>query len=313
MVAALYAASRHPGPEAVSRSPILFQLARYLIRLGVPGGWRLWSRLYEKGALDIVVEYPLRGAVRSAPLRVPLYRKESSWSEPEIASYSRNIVQRTLRRVAQFGIPAVLIDCGADIGMVTSSFIRDCAQLIEVIAYEPNNNAFRFLAASATGWTMPSRIVNAAVSDHAGRGRLAAPKGEADEHAMFLIDDPDGPIEVRKVDSEAVPKDSLLVLKIDVEGAELDVVRGAAESLRKAPAFVVILEAHPKVAARTGIDPCEAMRFLGAICPIDIEIVELPDVMIDPALPFFDQLGGRRDTICNVICASKPTQGVVAA
>ncbi len=290
---------------APSSPPLLFRLARLMIRNGVRGGFRLWRWLLDAGALNRVVEYRLPGAARAAPLRVPLYREESSWSEPEIAGYGKHFVAPVIARVAQTGLAAVLIDCGADIGMITSSFVRDCALIASAIVYEPNREAFACLAASVPGWTVPVRAHNAAVGDRSGHGRLAAPPGETSAHAMFMVEDEDGPIAVRRIDDEKIPADAMVVLKIDVEGGEQAAVQGAVETLARAPAFVVIFEAHPRVAQRCGVDPGETMRLIRSVRPIDIEVAEFPGLAVDADKPFFAQLGEGRSTICNVICASR--------
>ena len=95
------------------------------------------------------------------------------------------------------------------------------------------------------------------------------------------------------------------LLKIDVEGEEERVVCGALQTLQNARDFVVVFEAHPRVAARTGSDPSAILRLLMSVRPIDVTIAELPHLQIDPEAPFFDQLGAQRSTICNLICVSR--------
>lgn len=293
-------------PAAPSRPPLLFSLSRFLIRHGVRGGWRLWRALLDRGALNRAVKYRLQGAARMTPLFVPLYRAESSVSAQEAAGYCAEVVKATLRRAAMLGAPIVLIDCGADIGLIASALIRNCAAIVELIAYEPNALSQRFLAASAALWGLPARIHPFAVGRRAMRGRLVQPDRDRSEHAAFIVEDPAGPVEVRRVDDDPVRADAAVVLKVDVEGAEFDVIDGAIETLRAAPAFVVVFEAHPAVAARCGVDPCSVIRLVQSVRDVEIEIAELKDVRIDPALPFFSQLGARRDTICNVVLSSAP-------
>lgn len=290
--------------KRVGAPPFLFRLARWMIGRAAPGGYRLWTTLHNAGALNRIVRYDLKGAARSAPLYVPLYRRESSWSEAEVGRYSKDLVAATVRRIAEIGFAAVLFDCGADIGMVASALIRDSLLVRSVVAFEPNGESYPLLALSAAAWPAPARAVNAAVGARSGRGRLTAPGPGHDQHAFFMAEDPAGPIEIRRIDDEAAPEGCTVVLKIDVEGAEHEVVRGAMETLARAPAFVVIFEAHPKVAERTGADPSETIRLLRTIRPVTIEIAELPDVAIDPDRPFFAQLGDRRGTITNVLVSS---------
>lgn len=294
--------------DPVESPPILFRLSRWLIRRGMPGGYRLWSFLHGAGALQRVVRYDFVGKARRAPLRVPLFRRESSWSKSEIERYSRDLVEATVRRTEGFAAPAALIDCGADIGMVSSAIARDCANVREVIAFEPNIEAWRLLAASFREWPIKARAIKAAVGDRAMMGRLAAPSPEHDQHAYFIREEEGGPIDVRRVDDIGAPAGHVVILKIDVEGLEHATVTGALATLRNAPGFVVVFEAHPQVAARCGVDPSETIRLLRTIAPVEVEVVELPTARIDPERPFFDQLGADRDTICNIVCASRPDQ-----
>jgi FkbM family methyltransferase len=289
----------------VASPPMLFRLARWMMRRDAPGAWRLWRALKDAGALNRVALYQLEGAARSAPLYVPLYRAESSWSEFDVRRYSTDLVAAAVRRIAEIGAAAVLFDCGADIGMIASALLRESPFVRSVVAFEPNAESFGMLSLSAALWPAPARAVNAAVGARSGRGRLTAPGPESDQHAFFIAEDANGPIEIRRIDDEEAPADCVVVIKIDVEGGEHDVVRGAIETLRRAPGFVVIFEAHPKVAARNGYDPSETLRLLRSIRPVSVEVAEFPDVVIDPDVPYFEQLGERRTAITNIVCASR--------
>ena len=287
------------------KPPILFGLARAMIRADIPGGWRLWRTLLDMGALAITAEYVIAGPARATPMRVPLDRQESSWSEREIADYSANIVDATLRAAAHIKAPFTLIDCGADIGMLSASFLRASERIASLIAFEPNPTAFDYLSQSVALWNAPSLLRQAAVSDYRGRGRLVSSAADASEHARYIVEDPEGPIAVQRVDDEAVDPAHAVLLKIDVEGEEERVVCGALQTLQNARDFVVVFEAHPRVAARTGSDPSAILRLLMSVRPIDVTIAELPHLQIDPEAPFFDQLGAQRSTICNLICVSR--------
>lgn len=113
-----------------------------------------------------------------------------------------------------------------------------------------------------------------------------------------------GSVEITSLD-EVLPKTNAnenLVLKIDVEGFELDVLLGAEQLLRSAPVFVVAFEAHPDVVARTGVDPIECLRFLAGLRPCRFLLAEAPEIQLTVERPFFDQVPGGQ--ILNVIAVS---------
>jgi len=56
------------------------------------------------------------------------------------------------------------------------------------------------------------------------------------------------------------------------------------------------------VAARTGIDPMECVRFLESVRPIRIVAAEEPGTRIDSRRPFFEQVGGLK--VYNLVCSS---------
>ena len=63
------------------------------------------------------------------------------------------------------------------------------------------------------------------------------------DHARFLVPG-DGPLEVVTIDSFGV-RGGNVAIKIDVEGGELEVLKGAAETISSARKCVVTVEAQP--------------------------------------------------------------------
>jgi hypothetical protein len=88
-------------------------------------------------------------------------------------------------------------------------------------------------------------------------------------------------------------------MKVDVEGGELAVLRGAEQTLRDAAGWCISVEAHRDVFRRTGIDPCECIRFLAQFGSVTARVAECPDVALDPQRPYFEQVSEK---ITNVVC-----------
>jgi FkbM family methyltransferase len=164
-----------------------------------------------------------------------------------------------------------LFDCGADIGLFSSVVCSRSDRIARVLAFEPNpkiQNVFR---------RNIERLPNGephtlALSSFEGFGRLESPNYANGDHARYLAPADSG-IPVVTVDSFNVFGGDVAI-KIDVEGGELDVLRGAKKTIRHASHCILTLEAHPQVYRRTGISPAACMTFLESIRPFRFVIAE---------------------------------------
>ena len=287
----------------VSPPPWHFRLAKALIRRG----WRgpgLWIRAaHALGLLNRRARYEISDEV---VIDVPLDRPECWWDEIELRQYEADVVDAVAAVLGGMPRPWRLIDCGADIGLFSALLTARLGGLDEVVALEPNEQAYRHLRHNvrllpgvATAWM-------AAVSDFRGGGRLEAPRSDPSEHAWYLVPDERGSIPVVKLDDFGFSPQGTLILKLDIEGGELAALRGAHDTLAAAEHWIVVFEAHRDVAARTGIDPIECLRFLRTIGPCGAFVAERPTVQLSDEVGLFDQVGDLR--IANIVCVNRPRQ-----
>jgi FkbM family methyltransferase len=126
----------------------------------------------------------------------------------------------------------------------------------------------------------------AAVSNFSGCGKLLAPAYDLGDHARFLVPAEEG-VPIITLDSLQIFGGDVL-LKIDVEGEELNVLQGARETICRAQRCVLTLEAHPQVCRRTGILPNHYLTFLASLRPFRFTIAETgrqvqpQDQILDP-------------------------------
>jgi FkbM family methyltransferase len=140
-----------------------------------------------------------------------------------------------------------VVDVGANVGVFA---LNSAAAGAQVIAVEPNADVYRRLRAAVKANGLEGRIVtiNAAVGAEAGRGRMIVPGGlsvlgfvdtstprsGAGNVVVITLDDLIARRHVERID----------LLKLDVEGAECEVLRGSTRALRLVER--VILEYHSK-------------------------------------------------------------------
>ena len=145
------------------------------------------------------------------------------------------------------GKDTVFVDVGAHIGFYT---VWACRRARRVISVEPNPAALAYLKANiALNECSNVIVVPKALSDKRGYTKLKIPKtteeGSIPSALSSIVWDYKEAFEVEvetdTLDSvlEEVGVDSVDVLKIDVEGAEGLVVRGAEKTLKKAKAVLI--------------------------------------------------------------------------
>ncbi len=164
-----------------------------------------------------------------------------------------------------YGVGVVAIDCGANIGVHAIDWGRRMSGWGRVIAIEAQeriyyalagniaiNNCFNVSAlhAAATDADGEMRIPTPNYLERASFGSLELKPLARPENIGQAIDYRDEMMTtVRAIRLESLGLDRLDFIKIDVEGMEIDVLQGAAESLRKFKP-IMLIEHHKTDAAR---------------------------------------------------------------
>jgi FkbM family methyltransferase len=154
----------------------------------------------------------------------------------------------------------VALDVGANVGAYAVLFGRWVAPGGRVYAFEPAAEAFqgltRHLALNAVDAVV--RPVHAAVSDREGRGVLGGAGGQG---TARLVDGNHGgeAVETVTIDAFCAAEGVLPALvKIDVEGWELEALRGARETVRRGgDRLALFVEMHPTAWRERGMEPAE--------------------------------------------------------
>ncbi|WP_435745286.1 FkbM family methyltransferase [Nocardioides sp. SYSU DS0663] len=140
------------------------------------------------------------------------------------------------------------VDVGASVGNFAMASARAVGRRGRVLALEPNPEVFAELVNST--WGAPVTPLNLAASDRRGVASFAVPTDEGGSAVPPLgsLESRPGPHDtflVRTVllDELLPPHSEVSALKIDVEGHELAVLQGAAETIERCgPAIIIEIE-----------------------------------------------------------------------
>jgi FkbM family methyltransferase len=280
--------------------PTLYRLLGYMRRKRIRGADRLLGMMRHSGYLNRVARFDIApGNHVFAPLFTDNY-----WDNASIQRYEAGFLATFAKEAQTMPGDVVAVDCGANFGLFSARLASLCCGISCIMAYEPNEELFKILAVNSKH--MPVKVIakEMAVANFIGRGKLSSPTYDSSVDAKFLCASEDGPIQVTQIDAEAIPKTCSVVIKIDVEGGELQVIEGAVQTLRDAPAALVAIEHNPRVVARTGICTLRCLKVLQSIRPFDVYVAEIPAVRIRSDVSIEQQLPDSR-RVYNLICRSK--------
>lgn len=246
--------------QILTSDPWYLRASKWLERRELRGNdllMRLVKKLVQK---SIVVEHELYGR----PFLVPILRDDNRWDSTDLHAYESSVVRSIKNVTANWPNVDVVIDCGADIGLISRKLLGELNPR-EIVAIEPNHTAFRYLKANMA-FCKTARLLNCAVGREAGMGNLREPDWDSNEHGWYIEYDSCGSLPIDVLD-RIVLRGQLgsVVAKIDVEGAELAVVKGFQRTLKQATRVAISFEAHPFHVQRTGVDPLEVVRRIESI------------------------------------------------
>jgi FkbM family methyltransferase len=262
--------------------------------------WAAYSWLQRRGHLADTVRVPFHDATVFMPMH-----EHQCWQYADLAEADALSTDNLAALVRARFDRWTMVDCGANAGLFTMNMARKAPGLERVEAIEPNPMYGPVLRSNLGLLGGVAGAVHlAAVADYSGRGRLVAPEDDDSPHSMFLAPDPTGPIAVTRLDDLGIPPGGSLVLKLDIEGAEYAALAGARELLRSAAGFILFVEFHAGVLARTGQNPRALFDLVATISPPRWVDAEDPSREIDITRPVLEQTLNRR--ICDVIGLPHP-------
>jgi len=242
------------GPSAHLR------LMRAVLRRLPRGSYRFLSATQHTGRFRATLAHDVGGARFACDLSDTIAHE----------AYFSGIYEPPVTRIVQACLSpgAVCVDAGANWGYFTLVAAAAVGAAGRVIALEPDSRMRDALEENVelNGFAQVATLAVAAAAQE-GRGRLA---GYADSSAnrgvSRLVDaNVPGPVfDVRCATIDGLTADAPRVdlLKIDVEGAEYDVLRGMRDGLASSRYGAIVLELHPELLRARGVEPVTCIDLL---------------------------------------------------
>lgn len=224
---------------------ILHRFTHQISKRGWRGSRILWS------FADFFVERPVEGSKVILPNGMPLIYSNKDWTAKTIfeGTYEREL----LSILEEFICDQIYVDIGANLGVTLWSAMTKCIETSNWIAFEPSNRCRENLELVGTELGVQGYHIPIAISDKAGRAvmnnwsnplhsgigtlrDLNAPQEDSIEVKVSTLDE-----EVAKL----FPEREISLLKIDTEGLEGKVVRGAKKLFKSGRVKTIILEVSP--------------------------------------------------------------------
>ena len=176
--------------------------------------------------------------------------------EDVLASGAEDPDAEVLWRLADPG--ELALDVGANIGQMTALLARRVGPAGRVIAFEPNAGVRAELAFNVDAWradpaAAPIDVSAAALSDHDGYGELLMPPSFEWNRGIAEVVGPGDPrqgerqrIQLARLDTFVPQPAEVGVMKLDVEGHESAVLRGATALLADRRVRDVVYEDHAR-------------------------------------------------------------------
>ena len=166
---------------------------------------------------------------------------------------------RLLRKLVRPG--DTIVDIGANVGSHSIPLAKMLGTTSRVYAFEPHPRTFAYLRANAALNRLPNlHLYNLALGDREGEIAFTDERSD-DLNRVLLHGSGSITVPIKRLDSiEALADTAIHLLKIDVEGYELSVLRGASKALQRTE--FIFLEANTRHSQEFGI----LYKILQAVC-----------------------------------------------
>jgi FkbM family methyltransferase len=173
-----------------------------------------------------------------------------------------------------------VVDIGANVGLYTLLFARAAGPDGRVIAFEPGPRSIALLRQNlAVNGYLQAVAEQAAVSDKSGTAELVVcPTGESDNRLIAMMPSPIGnviSVKMVSLDDYFDAENRIDFLKIDAQGSETAILRGARRVIGQSPDIKIVMEYSPYALANAHETPSGFFDLV--VNDLGLTIAELDD------------------------------------
>jgi FkbM family methyltransferase len=207
-------------------------------------------------------------------------------------------------------------DCVVDIGANVGYFSLLSARLVgstgRVYAFEPDTDNMKALFENVVlNHFQNVGYYQVALSDYVGRSKFYLSKTESARHSLIQTHEHSSEVivEVNKLD-EIIPQSfPVHFIKTDTEGAELCVLRGAKDIIRRNYNIKVLLEVYPEALAMQNVTVVDLWNYITNLSDLNFSHIYLVDdyrdsiqkITLYKLLKYFKE----NSLACNLLCSRK--------
>ena len=161
-----------------------------------------------------------------------------------------------------------VVDVGANIGVYTLYAARLLQGRGKIHSFEPTPRTYEILRDNIqVNGFLESGVIElhqTAVTDRSGTSPFAVFSNDSGHNTLFA--DGPGKLEVQTISlDEALPAETVDLVKIDAEGAEPLILRGMRQIIERSPAIRIIIEFAPVNLRQAGVDPESFLREIDSL------------------------------------------------
>jgi len=160
----------------------------------------------------------------------------------------------------------IVLDVGANIGYLTLIFAKLVGENGKVYAFEPDPTNFDLLKKNVeTNGYKNVILVRKALSDKTGKTKLFLSNKNSGNHMMVDTNENRHSVEIEMITGDDYFRDfsnQINFIKMDIEGAEIDALRGMSSLLQKMNDIKIMIEFAPYWLKNFGYDPLELLSLL---------------------------------------------------